>query len=355
MLAIFDQLAATRDWDFVALAPQHGRLADALRRRSLRHVPFDVRAPDGQRHPREQLCAVLLEALGTIDHDLLHANSLSMGRLTGAVASELRQPCTAHLRDIMNLSGAAIAELNCNRRLFAVSQATRDHHAEQGLQPDRIRVIYNGVDCRSFSPRRKSALRQEWRIPESAFVALTIGQIGLRKGQDVLAEAAVVASDTARNIHYVVVGERNSSKAESIAFEQNVMARFDDAGLAQSLHRLGYRTDMPDIYGSVDLLVHPAQQEPLGRVLLEAAAMGLPIVATEVGGTAEILRNGVSARLVPANDPYALAQAIIEMQVDQSLRERCAAAARECVMERFSIERAAQSLSAAWQDVLAAG
>ena len=100
-----------------------------------------------------------------------------------------------------------------------------------------------------------------------------------------------------------------------------------------------------------DLLIHHARQEPLGRVLLEAAASGVPIIATRVGGTAEILSDGESARLIPPDNPHALAEAILELhdQVDQ--RSRFIEAARRRVCSAFPIERAAGNLATVWAEL----
>jgi glycosyltransferase involved in cell wall biosynthesis len=99
----------------------------------------------------------------------------------------------------------------------------------------------------------------------------------------------------------------------------------------------------------IDLLVHPAHQEPLGRVLLEAAAAGLPIVATDVGGTSEILSDGHSSRLIRPDDPKMLATAIEELIRDPEMRQRFAAAARAEIESRFPVQRAAEELRRLWK------
>lgn len=340
-------------FELVALAPESGMLADALAQQGIDHVPMTLRDDHGVRLPREGACRRLVDAVQRVSPDLLHANSLSMGRLSGSVAEELQIPTVAHLRDIIGLSRAAIDDLNRNRMLLAVSKATRDFHVEQGLEPGRVSVIYNGIDCDLFRPRWKTGqLCRELNIPTSSFVILTIGQIGLRKGQDVLAAAVpnIVAAVPAA--HFVVVGERNSSKAESIAFEKAFVECFTDAGLSNRLHCLGYREDVAQLMNEADLLVHPAKQEPLGRVLLEAAASGLPIVATAVGGTAEILANNESARLIEPGNAEELGRAIVELASDEKQRQCLAKAARRRVKRDFTNFTAVQRLSLLWHAVL---
>ena len=347
MLAALEHLRERAE--FVALAPAGGRLGAALRERRLEHVELVLRDGRGKRLPREAAVAHLAGAVRRSAPDLLHGNSLSMGRLTGALAAGLSIPCSAHLRDIIRLSRAAVADLNRNDLLIAVSAATRAFHVGQGVDPRRVRAVYNGVDGDRFSPRAATgSLRRDLRLDDRCFLAGTIGQIGLRKGQDVLAEAAALLSRRMPEIHYLLVGERYSAKAESVALEQEILRRFHEAGIADHLHRLGYRHDVSRLLNEIDLLVHPARQEPLGRVLLEAAASGTPIVATRVGGTEEILHDGLSARLVHPGDPAALAEAIAELRDNPSLRTEFATFARAQVAARFTIGEAAERLWLAW-------
>jgi glycosyltransferase involved in cell wall biosynthesis len=357
MLAVIDRLASRErqrpEFRFTAITPQTGPLADALRSRSIDVRPLTIRDDAGRRLPREETLRRLRKEITSLNADLVHANGLAMGRLLGALGDEFPIPRIAHLRDIIGLSHAAVADLNRNDRLIAVSEATRDFHVSQGLDGGKTVVVCNGVDCEQFRPRPTTgSLKAEFGLPKSAFLVLTVGQIGLRKGQDVLAEAAVRLRDSRPELHYLIAGERNSNKQESIDFKRSLVQRFDAAGLRDRLHRLGYRDDVPRLMNEADLLVHPAHQEPLGRVLLEAAASGLPIVATDVGGTREILTDGVSARLIPPGDPVALAAAIAEVASSPVMRSRFATAARERIKARFTIERAAERLTAVWNDIL---
>ncbi|NOX53423.1 MAG: glycosyltransferase family 4 protein [Planctomycetes bacterium] len=354
MLAVTARLRAVGElWQFVALAPPTGPLAKALRESSIEHWPFCVRDEIGRRRPNEQLLPALIEAVQSSRPDLVHANSLAMGRLVGAASPRLSVPTVAHLRDIVRLSRRAVTDLNQNRLLIAVSEATRRFHVSQGLDDRKVSVLYNGVDCDQFQPRPATGwLRHELRLDSQAFLIGTIGQIGLRKGQDVLAEAASRVVTWVPKAHFVLVGARYSQKEESIAFERRLRDIFEQAGLGDRLHPLGYRYDVPQILNELDLLVHPAKQEPLGRVLLEAAASGLPIVATAVGGTPEIFTDDVSALLIPPNDAGALAAAIRQLAQGPEKRRQLGRAARQRAVETFPVSRAADSLAAVWSRLI---
>jgi glycosyltransferase involved in cell wall biosynthesis len=376
-------------------APPEGPLAHTLRGRGIEVLPFQPRDAAGVRRPQQELREDLARLVCGWRPDLMHANSLAMGRLAGPVATELAVPSMAHLRDIVGLSPRAVADLNCNRRLLAVSQAVREFHVTGGLAAEKVCVLHNGVDLEKFQPRPPSGyLHQELSIPPGAPLVGVIGQISLRKGQDVLARAAALLAHQRGDVHYLVVGQRFSGKEESIRFEEELYATAsspgDDGQRGQAhvfgqpivektsdcdremdqtpgdyprasggqgpggpFHFLGWRDDVAAILNELTLLVHPARQEPLGRVLLEAAATRLAIVATDVGGTREIFPpDRQAARLVPPGDPEAMAGAMAELLASDDLRTALGSAARRRAEEAFDVRRAVAGLVEHYQDLV---
>ena len=109
---------------------------------------------------------------------------------------------------------------------------------------------------------------------------------------------------------------------------------------------------MAELLNEIDVLVHPANQEPLGRVLLEASASAVPIVATNVGGTSEIFVDGVTGMLIPPRDPQALAVAVIELLNNSSKANSVGLAARERMCCDFPVSLAARRLTDLWNQVL---
>ena len=394
MLSVLDELRqGDSRFDWIAIGPPLGRLAQALHDRSIPLVAWSPWDDLGHRMSASDVETSLTTLITALNPDLVHANSLSMGRLLGRIANELTMPTTGHLRDIIKLSRAAIADLNQNQRLVAVSQATRQFHVDQGLDPTRTTVIQNGLDLNRFQPRPRTGwLKSELGLnpsnthpiaassepvneptnkqgfepgfefggnssktsnPTAVKLIACIGQIGLRKGQDVLAASAPAIVAQFPQTHFLLIGERTSQKEESILFERKIQQEFDQAGLSNRLHWCGNREDVCELLGEIDLLVHPANQEPFGRVLLEASAAGIPIVATDVGGTGEIVIDRVTGRLVPPRDPAALAEAILQLLADANAAQRLGDQARDRALTHFSIAIAAQHLGNFWQEVLA--
>ncbi len=344
LLATLDA-ARKADFNPTAICPPTGPLAQALSDIGVEVLPLVTADADQKRLSQTQIREELDRVLMSLRPHLLHANSLSMGRMSGPVVADMGLPGISHLRDIVRLSRRAIEDLNCHSRLLAVSRATQNFHLKAGLSAEKTRVLHNGVDLTRFRPRPATGyLHQELGIPADAQLLGAIGQIGLRKGQDVLLQAAERLADVLPDVHYLIVGERWSQKEESRQFEAG-LRRPAAKSLHGRFHLLGYRADVERLLNELTLLVHPARQEPLGRVLLEAAASGVAVVATDVGGTAEIFPNSSrAARLVPPDDGEALATAIEELLDNATARRSMATAARRRTEEAFATPTAAAGL-----------
>ena len=341
-------------FDVAAIAPPTGPLAEELSHRGVDVLPLVTIDADENRLSQTRIREELAGVLKRLRPDLVHANSLSMGRLSGPVVVDAGLASISHIRDIVRISRRAIEDLNCHRRLLAVSRATRDFHVAAGLLAEKTRVLHNGVDLARFCPRLPTGyLHREFGLPGEARLLGTIGQIGLRKGQDVLLEAAGLLADVLPDVHYLIVGQRWSRKEESRQFEAK-LRRPATESLRGRFHLLGYRDDVDRLLNELALLIHPAQQEPLGRVLLEAAASGVAVVASQVGGTAEIFPpSSRAARLVQPGDGESLAGAIEELLGDSAARLSMAKAARRRAEEAFGATRAATGLIEQYREVLA--
>jgi glycosyltransferase involved in cell wall biosynthesis len=355
-LSMLATLPAVRAAGFEArvAAPSGGELADALRRADVPHVPWRVRDENGERLPLERLRSVIKALVRNVRPHLLHANSLSTARIVGPVAAQCGVRCIGHLRDIVTLSRQAAVDVNANDRLLAVSDATRRFHMAQGIASDKCFVLHNGVDLESFQPREPIGyLHADLHLPEGAQLIATIGQLGLRKGTDVAIRAASLIAPNLPNVQWIIVGERTSNKSESRDFERQLQATAQAPPLSGRVHFLGSRNDVPRLLNECTLVVHAARQEPLGRVLLEAAASGVAVVATEVGGTREIFRTELDgAILVPPDDEHEMADAMLSLLQNEARRQSLSLAGRRRAEEAFDIRDAAQRLVAQYGEVL---
>lgn len=344
----------TAGFDVRVAAPPQGPLADAILAEQVPLVPWQVRDERGGRKPLRQLCEQLERLIARQRPTLIHANSLSMARIAGPVAAEAGVASLGHLRDIVKLSRQAVTKLNHHRRLIAVSRAVREFHVDQGVDADKCVVVNNGVDLEKFQPRKAAGyLHRELRLPNDARLIATIGQVGIRKATDTALAAAMQVVSAVPDIHWLIVGERTSDKAEAIEFERQLHLAASTSPLVGRVHIVGSRDDVPRIMCECTLLVHAARQEPLGRVLLEAAASGLAVVATDVGGTREIFpTQSEGALLVPPNDVNALADAVIDLLTDEPRRTILAARARRRAAAAFDIGLAAERLMEQYRAII---
>jgi glycosyltransferase involved in cell wall biosynthesis len=347
---------AVRDagFDVYVMAPAGGPLAVALHKANVSHIPWQVQGENGERLHLDRLRANVADIIREIQPQLLHANSLSVSRIAGPVAAACGVPSIGHIRDIITLSRQAIEDVNANRRLVAVSDATRQYHINQGIAAAKCIVSPNGVDVDELQPRPPNGyLHRELRLSDQAQLVTSVGQLGSRKGVDVVLRAASLIAEHMANTHWLIVGERTSNKPESRDFALKLEAAAHVPPVSGRVHFLGSRNDVPQLLNECALLVHGARQEPLGRVLLEAAASGVAVVATDVGGTREIFPAELDgAILVPPDDERALAEATLALLENEPRRQSLARAARRRAEVAFDIRAAAQRLIAQYEAVL---
>ncbi|HEX4413233.1 MAG TPA: glycosyltransferase family 4 protein [Lacipirellulaceae bacterium] len=345
MLATLPAVAAA-GFEICIAAPATGALPALLDDRCVPRVTWTARIEANHRLPLAELRESLAAVIRRTAPDLVHANSLSTARIAGPVIRALGVRSIGHLRDILNLSASAIADLNQHSTLIAVSHATRNFHQRQGINLQKCRVLYNGIDLDEFRPRPATRyLHRELQLPQQARFIAVIGQLGIRKGTDVALLAAQHTVAQFPETHWLLIGERTSSKAESRDFEIKLQQMSSTPPLVGHVHFLGNRADIATLLPECTLLVHTAHQEPLGRVLLEAIAAGTSIVATNVGGTREIIPPGEAAGiLVPKNDPAAIAQAAASLLSDESRRVSMALYARHRAEQAFDIRDASRRL-----------
>ena len=220
-----------------------------------------------------------------------------------------------------------------------VTSAVKDAFTEQSAEvSQRVTVVPNGI-APFTSPTKSNSLRAELGIDASVPLIATVGQIGLRKGHDLARDALLtLATDSTDplDFRWLVVGERFSQKPESVAYEAALSDRLGDRVI-----RLGYRHDVPAILRQIDLLLHPARQEPFGRVLLEAAEAGCPVVGFDVGGNRFSLPNSWLVPLENVSPAEAVAglAAAIRASLTDPIRESAG---------RFPIERCREQTWAIW-------
>jgi L-malate glycosyltransferase len=239
------------------------------------------------------------------------------------------------LRRIQNLSNAVLTNAESIRGGLI---------DQERLPPDKVRVICNGIDLNRFN---RVLSDHEHLLPcvgEGKVIVLVGNMVSDVKGHPWLIAAAPAIVREFPDTHFVLVGD-GAQRAE---FERQVSA----LALQGNFMFLGRRGDIPDILACCDIGVLPSRAEGMPNAVLEYLASGLPTIATNVGGSAEIIRNGVTGLLVPTQDSDALGQAILRLLRDPCLMRVLAENGQRYVRENFSFDRLIEQVDGLYTELL---
>jgi len=200
-----------------------------------------------------------------------------------------------------------------------------------GVAAERVTAVPTGIDLSRYTTTPGSGtLRAELGLPADAPLVGTVAILRRKKGHAELLEAIPAVLARFPDAHFVFAGDGPQ--------RENLERRIAELGLGGCVHLLGLRRDVVNVLASLDLFVMPTHQEALGTAFVEAGAMGLAAIGSNVDGVPEIVGAGETGKLVPVNDPPALARAIVELLDDAAMRQRMGAAARHKVATHFSRE-----------------
>lgn len=274
--------------------------------------------------------------------DVLNTHSRK-DTLVAALAGRLAgTPLIVRTRHLANKVGSMLSYTWLPHRVSTVSNHVRDYLISRGVPPAHIATIYSPIVLPE--PIAQSSLRSELGLAADDIVVICVAVMRAAKGHKQLIEALEPLMRTRPNVHLVVVG------AGSPVFEQT-RDHVEQLGLTQRIHLLGTRRDVPNLLAGADLFALPTRQEASGTVFVEAAANGLPTVATDVGGVSEMMRPGETGFLVQLDDHDALQEALQKLIDDPALQRSMGAAGRRMVWDEgvFSTERLAASTEANYQ------
>lgn len=282
--------------------------------------------------------------------DVIHAQMLVPdGWAAVQVGRELGVPVvgTAHRADVIDLPARGPAQAAQVRdaieridQIATVSRAIRESTEQVGTPKRPVEVVPNGADTSVFFPRSRSQARQRLGIPDDGLVISYVGKLVPRKGVDILIEAMGQLKDRLRPLPLLVaagIGE----------MREGLEARAAQLGIADRVRFVGKipHDDVAWYMAAGDIFVLPSYSEGLPTVACEALNCGVPMVATAVDGTPEIVRHEQTGLLVPPGDADALAGALERILTDHSLRARLAETAARVGREEFTWDANARHMT----------
>ena len=290
------------------------------------------------------------------EYDILHfhlfgANLCAkpLAILAGHRSIIVHDQCNDASREKNPLLLAADAFWNrCSNRVIAVSESTRRYLLDrEDLSEDMVTMIPNGIDAEEFKAgidSQKSAARKVHGIPLDTFVIGGVGRLVPQKNFAVFLEVALQVIAKNPEVFFVIAGTGPQ--------EVELKAKADALGLGDHVRFLGHVTDRVGLYQALDVLLMTSDFEGTPMTLLEAMACGLPVVASEVDGIAEVCRNEIDALLVPARHVKGFVSALERVLGEEGLARKLGENARTTILERYEIRGLVRRIEALYEMVM---
>jgi glycosyltransferase involved in cell wall biosynthesis len=306
-----------------------------------------------------QALAELRRVIRRVRPDIVHTHSSKAGILGRFAAASQRVPTVVHsihgfgfgVHQAAPVRAAFLAAERAAARRTTAFIAVSRHNLEEGVRfglfpAERARVIRSGIDLAAFrSHRGGEAVRREFGIPAAAPLVVQIACFKPQKAPERFVELAAALASRFPQAHFLLAGDG--------ALRGDLERRRRDAGLDRRLHLPGWRTDIPALLDAATVVTLTSRFEGLPRVLVEALAAGVPVVATAVDGVPEVVRDGKNGFLVAPGDTGAMAARVGEIMDDAGLRAHLAARAPEG-LEEFERDTMVRQQEALYLELAAA-
>lgn len=286
------------------------------------------------------------QRIGIVHSYLLRANLVGSvsGRLARVpVVVSSKRGC--HWRRGFELLTAKIGNA-LSDRVMVNAEAVREFvHGNEACPRQKMTVVPSGVDTDRFRPLPPTHFKARLGLPEERTIIGVVTRMRVRKGVEEFIRAIARVRDRYPDAHGVFVGE--------VSLDERLQALVTSLQLNHHLTLLGRRSDMPEVLSAFDVFVLSSHDEGMSNAILEAMAMEKPVVATDVGGTGEVIRHGQSGLLVPPKDPEALATAIIDILAQPLRAHEMGRLGRRIVEEGFSAHAMVRQMEQLYFDLAA--
>lgn len=227
---------------------------------------------------------------------------------------------------------------------ICASSAIQAMLVNDGIQPDRTTVVYEGIDLGHVAAAPALNVHKEFWLPHGAPIVGNVAALVPHKGQRYLIEAAALVLQRVPDARFLIVG--------SGELEQSLQQQIKRHHLEKHIFLTGFRPDILSVHKGFDLFVMSSVTEGLGTSALDAMACGRAVVATRAGGLSEVVDHGDTGLLVPVRNPEALADAIVQLLTDQTLREEYGRTGLGRAQRRFSADRMVAETAAVYEAVV---
>jgi glycosyltransferase involved in cell wall biosynthesis len=282
--------------------------------------------------------------------DVIYANHHNDTFFAGILAQLKGVPLVCHLRVFppRRFGIQSSIGLKLVTRCIAVSEATRAAYLQAGFDPETVEVVYNGIDLKRFVMKNdRCQTRHALGLPPEVFVVLYAGRIDPPKNIEMLLQAFARLGLTAERARLLIAGGPlvHATQQAGERYVQELKNLCDSLAISSSVHWLGRRVDLPEVFRAADVTVLPSLlPDTFGRVLAESMACGTPALGLRYGGIPEVLSSEFERFQIEVGDIEGLTDLLRSIDgwqhKDPTLGQRC----RAYVEERFPVERAVQEV-----------
>ena len=249
-----------------------------------------------------------------------------------------------HMRDL-RCSRLLAKICSClSSKVIAVSRVVKNRLIGLGVNSELIEIIYNGIAADDIETRGKNQ--------SGSVTFANIGQFVPWKKQFLFIEAAERFLQEDCNTGFILIGD--DIFARDGRCKQELINRVRTSSFAQNIKIIGWQDNLDSFWPKIDCLVHTADTEPFGRVIIEAMAHGVPVIATAGGGPAEIITNGSTGLLFDPDDLEGLIWAMKTISQDKELAHNLAANGREHIVSNFQARKTAERIANVYEELMAA-
>jgi len=289
----------------------------------------------------------LVAILNREKFDLVHLNDYWWFPVVWLACWKSGIPCVVHIRQQIEPRRVKQYWLAKADRVLAICKEIRQVAIEGGVDPNRIQVVYSGINLSSKVEQvHRGLIRQRYGLNPGQRIIGAVANLFPRKGYAYLLEALADVRKIIPDVHCIIVGEGDEG------YHKQLMNIVNERDLNSVVTFAGFQSNVLEYMADFDVLVLPSILEGFGIVLLEAMAMGKPVVASRVGGIPEAVEDGVTAILVPPANSRKLADALVVLLENPALRQSMGEAGRNRVKSLFSLERTIREIECVYDLVL---
>lgn len=324
-----------RDIEVEVITTGAGTLTDQLKTEHIpvRTVEMVYPSQDKKYTLNRETLRTLISWMNEGKPDIVHSHLFSAHLHASMAAKKAKMPTVIHTAQNLTVRHENVwLSHQVPVYTIAVSKAVAMQHINAGVSAQNIEVIYNGVASSFFEIPNEGLqnLRSSLSIGEEPIIG-TVARLSPEKGLDVLLQATADLINRGLHLSLLIVGEgREAMRLRNLSVE---------LGIQQAVHFLGYRKDVALLNHIFDIFVLPSRHEGCSLALLEAMAAGRPVVATNVGGSPEVILSGVDGYIIPMNDAISLSNTIQLLLADKQHRISIGKAARRKVAAEFTLQK----------------